>query len=227
MEKLTQKRLSSFLEDIGYLKKAIQKNTLIIQQIALDRSLRLTLLFSGFSIIALSSFALIIKSHYHSYSHAPGWSKVSILIGVILSLIISSLLKSSGLLREAHVLNPKISLWKITSDLYSHSFAQVAFPVAALVIFFSIVSYVRGYATVTVSILSVGAGIGLLFYYMLLRLKEYLIFGYWHLITGCLIVLFPSIGPEYGFILSLGSGMFLWGISCYFVKDKKVKLEDK
>ncbi len=227
MTNLSNEQISNLMDDIGFLKKAIQKNTPIIQQIAITKSIRLSAIFTGLAIIALSIVALFIKSHFGSYFAAPQWVKLSFLGTSIVAFVIGSILKGSGILREAYHVDPKISLGKIALQLYSQRLIHAFLPLLTFTLFIIIICLMKGYTNLIVPVTSIGIGFALIFDYVLLQIKEYLFIGYWDLVIGCVLILVPSIGAEIGLILTLGLGMLFVGIYSYLIKNDRVTPEGK
>ncbi|MFP4012794.1 MAG: hypothetical protein ACLFVQ_01800 [Chitinispirillaceae bacterium] len=226
MEQLSENQIRKIIEDIGVMKKAVRKNRLILQQIAFTKTMQLTSVFTAFAIIGLTLIHLLLDSHYSGFSHAPLWVRILFFISVAVSFFTSSLLKTSGILKEAKNIDPAISIFKVMKEVYSHRIAHTEMAIWFLVVFLSIVSVVRGHALYIIPILSTGIGLSFLLYWVLFRVKVFLVDGYWLLLSSCTIILYPSIGAHSGLILTLGVAMVIFAVSASLATRGTVSAEE-
>lgn len=226
MEQLSENQIHKIIQDIGVMKKAVQKNRLILQQIAFTKTMQLTSVFTSFAIIGLTLIHMLLSSHYGDFGHAPLWIRILFFASLIISFFTCSLLKTSGILREAKHIDPAVSIFKVMKEVYSHRIAHTEMAIWFLIIFLSIVSVIRGNALYVIPIISIGVGLSFLLYWVLFRVKVFLVDGYWLLLSSCIVILYPAIGPHVGLILTLGTAMIIFAVSATLGQPKTNSREE-
>lgn len=226
MSQFSQEQISQFMDDIGFLRKSIQKNTPIIQQIAMNKSLRLTSFFTGVSIITLSIISLLLQKQYGSFSNSPTWMKIIFVGLIILSLIVGSVLKSTGILREARQLHPRITFWKVASQIYSQRFIHLQVSTVLLTSAFIYHAVIKGNTWAWIPIISGFLGLNFLLYYIFFRIASFVYVGYWFIVTSILLSFYQSVTPQIGCIITFGAGMILFALLSYLPENKTVTVKE-
>ncbi|MFP4162537.1 MAG: hypothetical protein ACLFQB_01535 [Chitinispirillaceae bacterium] len=226
MEQLSQEQIRRFIDEIGVMKKAIRKNRLILQQITFTKTLQFTSLFAAFAIIGLTLIHLLLQIHYGDFSYSPQWVKVLFYVSVVLAFVTGGILKNSGILSEARRIDPNISIFKVMKEISSHRIAHTEIAIWSLVVFFSTISLLRGHVLYIIPVLALGIGLSFLLYWVLFRVRVFLLDGYWLLLSGCFVIAYPSIGPHFGLILTMGAAMLIFGVSASLPKQKTTDVEN-
>ena len=68
-------------------------------------------------------------------------------------------------------------------------------------------------------------GVGLLYNCIgsIIDIRQYLLFGYWTLVTGVLAILYPVVPALIVMAVSIGGGMLLMSLSGFFSPDLNVE----
>jgi hypothetical protein len=223
MDTISRQQVDQLAEDIAFVKKAIEKNSSILQRMDFRSSFRLVTLLSVISVFFFCGLFHFLMKHFGGYPGIPLPIKVIVYGAMALVVIIIGLLKNSGILKSARTANPGISILGLMKEYYSIRLYQHFIPMALVVIFVCAYCVATGNARLLVPIISIGAGIILSSLDTLLRTNEFLLTSYWLIVTGCSIMMFNSISPLLSISLTFGCGMLLLSATLYMPRRKRVE----
>ena len=224
MDTLSREQIDRLAEDISFVKKAIEKNSTILQQIDFRSSLRLVTLLSALAIFFFCGLFHLLMKHFHGFSGIPTSIKAISFCAIALVAAAIGVLKNSGILKSARSANPGISLMYIIKEYYSSVRLFHHFIPTGLVVLFSCVYAASiGNSRLVIPFISIGAGLIYNSLETFLRIDELLILSYWLIVTGCIVLVFNSISPLLGLCLTLGCGLLLLSAIWYLPHKKSVE----
>jgi hypothetical protein len=224
MDTLSREQMDQLAEDISFVKKAIEKNSSILNRINFRQSLRLTVLLSAVSIFLFCGLFHLLSRHFGSYTLIPASIKAIVFCAVALDLILLGILKNTGVLKSARAYDPGISLFRLIREYYSGKMYHHFVPTGLVILFMCAYAWKTGHADFLIPIVSIGAGLLYNTFNTFLRIDEFLALGYWFIITGCILIVFHTIPLLLGLVLTLGCGLLLLSAIWYlWPRNKQVR----
>jgi hypothetical protein len=221
MDAFSREQVDRFVEDIAYVKKAIQKNTSVLQQMDFRKSLRLTILLSAIGTFFFCGLFHIVEGRFGSFAAIPIAIKATLFSAMALVFILIGLVKNSGIMKSAHSIDPGISLGRLLREYYTirvyHNFVPLI-----LVLFFSV-----GYAVTTgnlqliIPMAAIGAGLVYNGLGTLLRVDEFFWTAYWLIVTGVIVLVYHAISPLLAISLTAGGSLLLLAVALYIPQKKQ------
>ncbi|MBD3344952.1 MAG: hypothetical protein GF401_07810 [Chitinivibrionales bacterium] len=216
MTHINEKQANELLEDLALIKKAIQKNTPVLQQIALDKAFWLLSLFGGIAIILISLLFDYFIRQAGSFDALAGGTKIFLFSLIGLFIIITGTYKWIQFTRSARAVEPAITGWGLFKELHaSQILISLHIPVGLLMLFLTFYSIAQGHPELSVPIISIGVGILWNAYGSLFRTKQFYVGGYWMMITGAISLLLSHVSPFINLSYSVGMGLIIFGIASW------------
>ena len=203
---------AQMMEEIQSIKKIIYQKKPVLNTVLHPKHLKLVMLLTGISISLFSLVLYSLEQRYGSYGLLPASIKkvytwLAALIGAALYVLffvlwLRSLKKSGSNLTGEH-------FW---SALFSFRVVNITLPVRVLsfILFIYFIQHKMTYYIIPV--LSIEMGLLFNFFGCITETKNYIIGGYWFLITAAVIFLYPLIPGSLAVFLSVGCGSLLFGL---------------
>jgi hypothetical protein len=224
MDALSREQIDRLAEDISFVKKAIEKNSSILQRIDFRSSLRLVALVCGLSVFLFCGLFHFFIKHYNGFSGIPTSIKAALFCAIAFIAIVLGVLKNTGILKSARSVNPGISLAHLVKEYFSSIRLFHHFFPTGLVVLFSCMYVVNiGHPRLIIPFFSIGAGLIYNSLSTFLRIDEFLLISYWFILTGAIVLVFNSISPLLALCLTLGCGMLLLSAIWYLPHKKHVE----
>jgi magnesium-transporting ATPase (P-type) len=223
MDALNREQLDQLAEDIAFVKKAIEKNSSIVQRIDFRSSLRLMTLLTALAIFFFCGLFYALNKHFGCFADIP-LSIKAIVFSVIASIGIGlGFLKNSGLLKSARAVEPGISLMRLFREYFSIRIYRHFIPMGVVLVFSCLYATATGNSRFVIPLCSIGAGLVYTTFDAMLGLKEFLRTSYWFIVTGCVVFVFNTISPLLSLCLTLGCGLLLLSAMWYVPKKKRAE----
>ena len=220
MEALNREQLDQLAEDIAFVKKAIEKNSSILQRIDFRSSLRLLALLTALAIFFFCGLFYALEKHFGSFANISLSIKAIVFSAIALVTVTLVFLKNSGVLRSARTLDPGISLMRLIREYYSIKLYHHFIPMGIVFLFSCAYVVYTGNPRFVIPILSIGAGLMWNTFDTLLKLDEFLLTSYWYIVTGCIVLVFNTISPLLSLCLTLGCGLLILSAMWYMPQKK-------
>jgi hypothetical protein len=222
MADLSREHIDQLAEDIAFVKKAIEKNSSILQRIDLRSSLRLMALLTAIAIFFFCGLFHMLIKHFGGFSGIPVSIKAIVFSAIALATATLGLLKNSGVLKSARRVEPGISLMRLIREYYSIKLYHHFIPLGVVMLFSCAYAVHTGNSRFIIPILSIGAGLIWNSFDTLLRLDGLLWTSYWYIVTGCIVLAFNTISPLLSLCLTLGCGLLLLSAIWYLpIKSRR------
>jgi hypothetical protein len=221
MEQFSPEQVERFAEDIAFVRRAIQKNISVLQQMDFRSSLRLTVLLAAigtFLFCALFHFAM---KHFGGYAAIPVTIKVILFSTLALVAAAIGLVKNSGIMKSARTADPSVSLSRLMREYYTIKVYHHFVPLVLVIAFGVIYASVTGAPQLVIPIAAIGVGLVCNSFGSLLRVDEFLWASYWLIVTGGIVLIFHSISPLLGISLTAGCALLLTAAALYLPQKKQ------
>jgi hypothetical protein len=199
------------MDEIKSLKSILNQKKPILHILLHPRHLKLFMLLTGISVSLFSLVFYFLEQRFGSFGTTPdiirrGFATLVALVGIILFCLFfvfwsNSLKKSGG----------KFSGEQVWSSFFSFRVANLLMPVRVMAIIFILYCMQQNLLYYIIPLLSIAIGLQSNFLGCITETINYVIGGYWFMITGVYITLVPSIPGPLAVLLSLGCGCLLFG----------------
>ena len=204
--------MDKLLADIASIKSVLNNNRPLLKQLLLPVHFRIIALISGLVIIGGSTVYYLLLSYYGQHELIPNAYRVAGLVILIVTLLVLGFLKRLLWVKSVKRYDHGFTFGLLIKNLYSYQFMHIWTPVSLVIIFICIYLAVRGAYQYIVPAASFGMG----FLYNSLgsvaRIRQYLITGYWLLLTGIPPLFFLETSPLLFLSISQGCGMLLFAL---------------
>ncbi len=224
----SEKKIEELFSDISYLRKAIQKNSKLINQLAISHYVRLTVVLCALTVILFSVIHYFIESRYGSFAGASNTIRYTFFGAIALSVVALQLIKQRDIIRGAKEIDSSASFDKIITEIYTNRVIALPILFTVLILFFTTAAYLQGHGYLWVPIVSVGIGVLLIVYYVLLNVPDFLVSGIWQVVSGCAVCLLPQVGPRVGAVMTISTGfLILAGYSLLFAQPSSTPTSEE
>ena len=220
MDALNREQLDQLAEDIAFVKKAIEKNSSILQRIDFRSSLRLMALLTALAIFFFCGLFHALDKHFGGFINIPISIKAIVFSAITLVMVTLWFLKNSGVLKSARTVEPDISIMRLIREYYSIKLYHHFIPLGIVVLFSCAYALSSGNARLIIPIISIGAGLIWNSFDTLLKLDEFLLTSYWYILSGCIVMAFNMISPLLSLCLTLGCGLLFTSAMWYTPRKK-------
>jgi hypothetical protein len=185
------------------------QNKPAMRQLLLPLPFRRFLLIAGLIIIVYSMVIYFIILQFGSYAGIPGFYKNAFYALLILTWLALVFMKYSTWLRTLRRIDSKYTLRRAFKEFLTQKVVHIFLPITFIMVF--LIFYLVQHETYHLIVPAVSLGSGLVYNFLgsISDIKQYLIAGYWLLISGILIIVFSSIPIPIALAGSIGFGQIL------------------
>jgi hypothetical protein len=219
MNTITESNIDKLLEDISSIKTVINRNKPLLQRLLHPARLRLFFLLVGLNLIAICLVLFFLIQHYGFFAAIPKTGRIIIYAALAVDLVLIQIFKRKVFLSSARKIDPKLTLMGILREIFTFRIIHVYVPIVVLVI---LLGFYFGHHRIPYYIIpTISIGVGLLYNCIgsIIDIRQYLIFGYWTLVTGVLAILFTVVPALIVLAVSIGGGMLLMSLSGFFSQE--------
>ncbi len=222
MDTLNGGQIEKLLEDISSIKSVINKNKPLLQQILNPAHFRLFTLLAAISIIGFASLIYFLMQHYGSFSSIPRTTRYIIFGAMAADWVFMQILKRRTFLNTGKRIDPTFTIGRLLKEFFTYRIAHVYVPVMVLIIFLIIYFIYENIPYYIVPAVSIGVGFLYNFIGSFTEIRQYLILGYWFLITGVGVIIFNSIPAPISLSITLGCGLLIFSaLGCLSARADK------
>lgn len=216
MENMDNQQIEKLLNDISTIKNVLDRNRGPLQKLLLTSQFRVLGYLSGFGIIFFCLLFYFLIQYFHAYGDIPFLLKGIIFVALVLSVFFVGLIKWSALLSSAKQIDPKMTFGRVLREFFIFRVRHIYVPIVLLYAFFIIFFICVGKAYYIVPTSSISISLMFNFLGSITGIRQYLIGGYWFLITGILSVIFNTVPPSVAVAASIGCGLIIFAVSTTF-----------
>lgn len=210
METINGGQIEKLLEDISSIKSVINKNKPLLQQVLNPAHFRLFTLLAAISIIGFCLLIYFLMQHYGNFSSIPRTTRYIIFAAMAADWVFMQIMKRRTFLRTGKRIDPTFTIGRLLKEFFTYRIAHVYVPMMILIIFLSIYFIYQDVPYYIVPVLSIGVGLLYNFIGSFTEIRQYLILGYWFLITGVGVIIFNNIPAALSLSITLGCGLLIF-----------------
>lgn len=208
MATIDDQQIERMLEDIASIKTVVNRNRPILNQILLPGHFRFFSLIAGVSIVGFALAFFFLIGRYGSYAEIPIDIKSALHALIVLDWLFLAFLKWSrwgkGLLR----IDRRFTLWRALEELFSFRIVHVYLPLTGVMVLLCVfLAHQNAYYIIPT--ISIFCGLMYNFIGVITELRQWLLPGYWFLLTGSLFFIGPISAPL-AIAISLGGGNLIF-----------------
>jgi uncharacterized membrane protein YwzB len=210
MSQITQQQVDKLIGDIETIKSVISENQPILKQLLLPMHFRVISYLVGIGTITISMAYFFLLRQYGGYDAIPQAARISLLVVIICLAVTIWILKGVLWFKSVHAVNKELRFGQMLKTLYSGQILHTWIPIVFLLGTSIAYCIYAGQIRFIVPALCFGVGIIYNMIGGMIRIRQYLLTGYWLIITGVCAVIFANICSLIWLALSLGVGMLLF-----------------
>ncbi len=212
MDTINGGQIEKLLEDISSIKSVINKNKPLLQQILNPAHFRMFTLLAAISVIGFALLIYFLMQHYGSFSDIPRTARYIIFAAMAADWIFMQYLKRRIFLTTGKRIDPTFTFGRLLKEFFTYRIAHVYVPVMVLIIFLIIYFIYENIPYYIVPAVSIGVGFLYNFIGSFTEIRQYLILGYWFLITGVGVIVFNNIPAPISLSITLGCGLLIFSV---------------
>lgn len=215
-------QIDKLLEDISSIKNVITKNKPLLQQVLNPAHFRLFTLLAAISVIGFSMLIFFLMQHYGSFSSIPRTTRYVIFAAMAADFVFMQILKRRTFLKTGKRIDPTFTIGRLLKEFFTDRIAHVYVPMMVLIIYLTIYFINKNVPYYIVPAGSIGIGLLYNFIGSLTEIRQYLIVGYWFLITGMGVLIFNSIPVPISISITFGCGLLIFStLGCLSARADK------
>ncbi len=210
-----EKRL---LEDLHYIKEAVKKNSGIIREIAHSGHYRFLFMYVGLIAVFFCIFLEMLSKAYGNFASFPAFVKILLVACLVFAFVSLTVYKIFIINRQAKRIDTTISFFYIFRTFYANTTTHVLIPVVLAGTAASIVLGIYGAPFYILPVISISVGILANLMFAQFRFIEYLVFGYWIILSGILNIVFPQLSGFLWAAITYGGGTLAFVVGSLFAR---------
>lgn len=216
MDTINGSQLEKLLEDISSMKSVINKNKPILQQVLNPAHFRLFTLLAAISVIGFALVIYFLMQQYGSFSSIPRTIRYIIFGAIAADLIFMQFLKRRTFLRTGRRIDPTFTIRRLLKEFFTFRIGHVYVPMMLLIVFLTIFFIYKNIPYCIIPACSIGIGLLYNFIGSFTEIRQYLVVGYWFLITGAGVLIFDTLAAPISVSLTLGCSLLIFSTLGYF-----------
>jgi hypothetical protein len=234
MDTINSGQIEKLLEDISSIKSVINKNKPLLQQVLNPAHFRLFTFLAAISVIGFAMLIYFLVQHFGNFNMIPLTARYFIFAAMAADWIFMQYLKRRIFLTTGKRIDPTFTFGRLLKEfftyriahvyvpVFTYRIAHVYVPVVALIIFLVIYFIYEDIPYYIVPAVSIGVG----FLYNLIgsftEIRQYLIIGYWFLITGVAVIIFHNIPAPMSLSITIGCGLLIFSaLGCFSARKDR------
>ena len=212
MENSTNQQLAHMMDEIQSIKNIIHQKKPVLRIVLHPKHLKIFMLLTGISVSIFSLVFYYLEQRYGNYSLSPAlirqiYVRLAALVGATLYVLffvlwLKSLRKNGG----------KLTGEDVWSAYFSFRVINLLLPVRLIAVALIMYCIEQDMTYYIIPIISIAIGLQCNFLGCITETRNYIIGGYWYMITAGIIFLSNSIPGSLAVLLSLGCGSLVFGL---------------
>ncbi len=217
----TSRELERIAADIGYIKRAVEGASPVMQRAGASKGMAWLSLITGVAIIAIAAAYQALLIRFGTIAAAPAGLKIGMLVLIGVIVVLTGIYKQKTVLDTARKIDPAMTLGGIWRELYSYRLVHIYIPLTVLTAGLGIYVWQTGAIQLIVPVIAIGLGMMFNSIAALVRIPEMLTAGYWFLFSGCIALLYRDIPASYSVSYTLGLGFMLFGFAALVMRKRR------
>lgn len=203
-----QVEMQRLIDDLVYVKAAINKANNILKYVDVTRILSIVLLVSGIIITLFAAGMYALIQYYGNYAAIPQSFKTLIYISIAVTAIMVSTAKIKLVVRQFSKSSHDMTVQRLIREIYTAQTLNVLIPFLTVIVLVTVFLVRGGHVGFIVPTLAILFGLFFIAFVNIFYMHELLVMGDWLLGTG-LISMFAvrTLHPLLALILTFGLGL--------------------
>jgi hypothetical protein len=215
MDTINSGQIEKLLEDISSIKSVINKNKPLLQQVLNPAHFRLFTFLAAISVIGFAMLIYFLVQHFGNFNMIPLTARYFIFAAMAADWIFMQYLKRRIFLTTGKRIDPTFTFGRLLKEFFTYRIAHVYVPVVIYFIYEDIPYYI-------VPAVSIGVGFLYNFIGSFTEIRQYLIIGYWFLITGVAVIIFHNIPAPMSLSITIGCGLLIFSaLGCFSARKDR------
>ncbi len=212
MTDINDQQVSKLLDDIASIKEVISSNRSLMKQMLLPIHFRIVTFVAAFGIIGVSMLYYFLLENYGVYSAIPEQIRKAAIVVVVALWAVTVVLKRVLWLKSVKKVDQQITFRQMIKNLYQAQIFHVWIPILILMFVTASYLYLNGHSRFIIPL--TGAGFGIMYNMIgsITHIRQYLIIGYWTILTGLLPLFFPTVSALIFLVICHGCGLLLFAV---------------
>jgi hypothetical protein len=204
--------LDMLKRDINSIKSAIRKNNPMLRELLAPADYKVMCLVYGLFSTVLGIAIQFLVWKYGSFEALPQAWRAAFWLSFAFIILGTGIYKLSIYRRRAREIGTPNSLWGILKLLNTGAFLHIYLSVLSLIIGFTIVFFASGTPWLSVAAWAIGVGLILAPLGVIAAIPEYLVMGYWYMVTGFAVSIVIGVAPYMLAGIEFGVGLLLFAL---------------
>lgn len=205
------KELDQLLADISTIKSVLKQNASVLRQMFLPRHFRFLSALGGIVIMADCYLYHRFNTLYGDFGHFPSVNQNIFTAAIIISFILLGVVKWAMWTRSIKQSGSNIDISRFFREFFSSQIIHLYLPLIVLITILSIYFSVRDQHYYIIPTIAIGTGLLYNAIGAATRIRQYLISGYWIIITGAMMLARPVSGPV-AISVTLGLSLLIFAL---------------
>jgi hypothetical protein len=221
MKTITDSQIEKMIGDISSIKSIISKNKKVIRQILLPAHFKWLYLVLGVSLIGFCLVIHLLMEQYGSYSGIPTDYKNTIYLVMMLDWVLLAFIKWYKWSVSLSKIDKRYTLSYALEEFFSFRIVNVFLPLKILTFIICVFFIQRDAAYYVIPTISIGMGLMHNFIGSVTRLWQWLLSGYWFIVSGLILIELGPVTVPFAISISLGCGCILYGVTSWIPHASK------
>jgi hypothetical protein len=223
MQQPTDTQIRQMLDDLHHIRKVVDTNRDAIRCIFLSDTVKLIALLAGLTAFLFPLVMQWLLIRYGAHDMIPLHSKVLYYTALAAAFIFTGVIKSRSFLKRVRQVDPAYTLLRLMREVYTMRIGHIYWSIHTVMLFLVVYFLSQEIYAPIAHTLCIGIGMHFNVFGMAMRIREYLITGYWCIATALLGLVVVAIPPLVLFALSMGVGMLIMAAIAYYQTSSGLK----
>lgn len=199
-------RLEKLAQDLEQLKSAVSRSAIVMREVMGPWHYRALLVYAGIGATAISLGWHVAIRFHGSFAASPAWLRAVLVVVTALAVAGGGLVKALSVSRAARSVDRRLGFFSFFRRYYGPMVVHLYLPLALILLGASAWLLATGRGVHVVGAIGLFSGILMNLLAATFRQDEYLVFGYWLLVTAAASFLVPGLSPALWFAVIFGLG---------------------
>lgn len=187
------KKYEEFENNLKILKDIIKQNSNLLRFISFSRPFKSLSLISSITIFIFSLTFYFLIEKFNDFNNIPFYTKTITFILLFIAIVILGYIKIKGIMQEAAKIDSSFNFFKLLKSFYNKHISIMYFAYFFTIIFLLFFLINNKLSIYIINMLSILFGLFILQFTYFTFSKEFIILGFWLLLTGLITLFFINI----------------------------------
>jgi hypothetical protein len=212
MATIDDKQIDKMMADIASIKAVIDKNQGLFRDMLLPQHFRVFSLYVGIALTVFSVVFYVLQIHYHTWGAVPQPIKTIFYSALAVCWALAGFLKWSLWGRGMSKINSSYSVSRAMEQFFSFRLVHIYLPLVAIGFILGFYFFHNNMAYYIIPVIAIPCGLMYNLFGTVVGSRQWLVGGYWFLISGVCLLLISHIPGPIAVAISLGGGCLAFAL---------------